>query len=79
MWRDFDRVGIMVLDPLVWFASSSIALGLDLLKFSHELFQITPEVRNVSGSCSEHHCRKEADGFRKKMMQGGRFQGQEIA
>jgi hypothetical protein len=70
MWRDFDRARDYAGRKSASFASDSIAHGLDLLKFSQFLFQNSPEVCNVSGSCLEHHCRKEAAGFREKLMQG---------
>jgi hypothetical protein len=70
MWRDFDRAGNYAGRKSASFASDSIAHGLDLLKFSQFHFQISPEVCNVSGSCLEHHCRKEAADFREKLMQG---------
>jgi hypothetical protein len=68
MWRDFDRTKDYAGSTSASFASGSIAHALDLLKFLH--VQIRPEVCNVLGSCSEQRCRKEADGFREKMMQG---------
>jgi hypothetical protein len=69
MWRDFDRVGITCLTPRCVFASSSIANGLSSLKFARDLFQISPEVCNVPGSCLGYHGRKETGGLPEKMMQ----------
>jgi hypothetical protein len=69
MRRDFDRAKDYAGRKSASFALDSIAHGLDLLRFSQFLFQISPEVCNVSGSCLEHHCRKEAAGFREKLMQ----------